>query len=243
MWSAPPHDEQQRRLLRGEVHLGRRLGVEVREGALEQHAGGAGDVVPVVDLLRLLLGQRVGEGVAELLRRERHGFVAVEGIPEHGPRRPQRRQRQPQHPLDGPRVDRDARRAHPAVQQQLREGAAEGVPHDDRRLVEPADDPLVVVDDLTDPQPRKRTRILPDGLDPTFQPRPRRRQHPKPGGLVPLDPPLPAQRRHPQPMHQNHSPSTHDNLHPIQNVLSQLALSLPPLAPTVNQNKTDRSVT
>ena len=50
-------------------------------------------------------------------------------------------------PLGAGGSERGACRAEAAVEQQLREQAAEGVADDDRCPVERADDPVVVVDD------------------------------------------------------------------------------------------------
>src|SRR5215218_9983844 len=50
---------------------------EVSEGPSPHEAARSGDVVALVDLVRLLPAQSVGEGVVELLRSERDGPVAV----------------------------------------------------------------------------------------------------------------------------------------------------------------------
>jgi hypothetical protein len=55
--------------------------------------------------------------------------------------------------LDLRRADRHGRGAKAAVQQELRDEAAERVAPDDGRSAETADDPVVVVGDLLDPEP------------------------------------------------------------------------------------------
>jgi hypothetical protein len=97
----------------------------------------------------------------ELLRGECDGAAAVGLVAQHRPRRPERGQGQPQHPLRLAGVDGHARGAQPAVEQELGEQAAERVPHDDRR----ADDAVVVVHDLGDAQPLQRRQVAADRLD------------------------------------------------------------------------------
>ena len=80
--------------------------------------------------------------------RERHDVVLSNGLRSAGQAGPQRRERQLEHALRGGGAERRPGRAEAAVEQQLREEPAEGVADDDRRAVEPVDDPRVVVDDV-----------------------------------------------------------------------------------------------
>src|SRR5439155_23852557 len=100
----------------------------------------AGDRVALPDLLRLVLAQRVPEGVVELLRGQCDGLMTVQGALEDRPARLERRKRELEHTFDGRRVDRDTGCTEAAVEQDLREGPAEGVAHDDRRAVEITED-------------------------------------------------------------------------------------------------------
>jgi hypothetical protein len=77
-------------------------------------------VVALVDRVRLLAGEGVRERVVELLRAERRGVAAVEGLAEHGPARPDGRERQVRNAPDRAGRDADARGAEPAGEQQLR---------------------------------------------------------------------------------------------------------------------------
>jgi arsenite methyltransferase len=71
-----------------------------------------------------------------------------------------RRQRQVAHALDGRRGDADARRAGAAVEEKLREGAAEGVPDDHRRALQLPDDAVVVIEALCrDPSPLTKLSV------------------------------------------------------------------------------------
>jgi len=67
-----------------------------------------------------------------------------------------RRQRQVADSLDRCGGDPDAGGTEPAVEQDLHERAAEGVAHDDRRALQPADDAVVVIDDPGDIELRDR---------------------------------------------------------------------------------------
>ena len=63
-------------------------GVKLASTPSQTKRPGAGDVVALVDLLGLLLAQRVGERVVELLGRERHRAMAVGRVLEHREARP-----------------------------------------------------------------------------------------------------------------------------------------------------------
>jgi len=121
-------DEQERRAVLAEVHLGRGVRVEVRECCLEQDATGTRDRVAVVRLACGLIGHRVGERVAELVERQGDGAMVVGGVLEDRDARLELRERERRDPLQRRGVDADAGRAEPAVEQHLGERAAERVP-------------------------------------------------------------------------------------------------------------------
>jgi hypothetical protein len=194
----PERDEQQRRAAAPEMHLGRRVAVEVRERALAQHGARGRHVVAAEELVGLLLGERVGERVVELLLVERDRLVVAERVAQHRRDRADRRERQVEHALYRRGGDPDAGGAEPAVEQHLRERAAERVAHDDRRARQLADDPLVVVDDRVDLEAGDRRRVGVEGLDLTLHARPGGRDHLEALLALAVDPALPAARRHPE---------------------------------------------
>jgi len=112
-------------------------------------------------------------------------------------------QRQVEDPLDGSRVDSHAGGAKAAVEQDLRERAAERVPHDDRRAVERPDDAVVVVDDLFDVKLCDPGRVAAQLVDVAVHAGPGRRDDVVAAALVTLDPVLPAERRHPESVDQD----------------------------------------
>ena len=121
----------------------------------------------LVELLGLVLADRVREGVAELLVRERHRATAVERVAEHrrgrlaAPRSAAAARR-------GTAPDRSPpRRPRAAAGEDLRQQAAEGVPDDRRLLRELADHVLEVIGDLADRLAGEHLRMgvrLVDGL-------------------------------------------------------------------------------
>src|SRR5207244_2647092 len=100
---------------------------EIREDAVPKPAARGGDVIALVDLCGLLIGERIREGVVELLRRERDGLVSVRRIVQYRERGLDLRERNGEHALGGHGVDRDAGGAEAVIEQDLRERAAEGV--------------------------------------------------------------------------------------------------------------------
>ena len=77
---------------------------------LEERLAGGGDRAVLVQLVRLVLVDRVREGVAELLVGERDGAVVVRRVVQHGRARAQRRERQRQHAPEGRRARSRRRR-------------------------------------------------------------------------------------------------------------------------------------
>ena len=101
-------------------------------------------------LPRLVLADRIGEAVAELVVGERDGAVAVARLGEHGRPRPQRRDRQRQDAAERRGVDRDRGGREPAPGDDLGEQAAEGVADHGRLALEAADDGVEVVGHVAD---------------------------------------------------------------------------------------------
>jgi hypothetical protein len=104
---------------------------------------------------------------------------------------------------DRRRGDGDTRGGEATVEQDLGDGAAEGVANDDRWTLELDDDPLVVVDDPLDGECREWRGICVQRLDLGLHPRPARREHSIAGTLIALDPALPAARGEPEPVDQD----------------------------------------
>jgi hypothetical protein len=88
--------------------------------------------------------------------------------------------------------------AEAAVQQELRDKAAERVAHDDGRGAETADDPVVVVDDLLDSEPLVPGGILANLLHRSLESGPGRCEHGVALRLEALLPAFPAERREPE---------------------------------------------
>src|SRR5262245_66047986 len=110
-------------------------GRDVREDAvLPQPRCGRRNVIPVVDLLRLLLAQGVREDVVELLRCEPERIVALRRVSERWKERLDLRQGLHPNTFGRGAVDRDGCGAEAAVEEQLHEDSAERMPHDDRWL-------------------------------------------------------------------------------------------------------------
>jgi hypothetical protein len=193
-------DQEQRRAIGLVVDHGDGVRVEVRERGLEQRPAGAGDAVAVIDGPRLALAEHVAERVVELLGRQHLRRLAVAGAAERDRRDTPLRRRQDHHALGRRRVDRDAGRAEPAVEQDLGHEAAERVAHDDRGPLELADDALVVVGDLLHAEPFERLRVTPDLLLGPVEARPRGGEDGVARVAEARVPVLPAQRGHPQPV-------------------------------------------
>src|SRR5438128_10644224 len=99
-------------------------------------------------------------------------------------------------PLTEILVDRDARRAEPAVDEDLGERSAERVADNDRRIVQVAHQCVVVVDDLTDSQVLDRGWISTQRSDVAIHSRPTLGDDAKPFAAVALNPLFPAERGH-----------------------------------------------
>ena len=78
------------------VCLGLGPRMEVGDGCLEDRRAGGRHREFLVELHRLVLGKRVGKGVAELVEGERHGAVAVGRVAQRRAGYPQRRERERQ---------------------------------------------------------------------------------------------------------------------------------------------------
>src|SRR6478672_12351138 len=144
-------DDEQRAavwVLGVDLHFGPR--VEVRGRRLEERCTGRRDRERLVELLRFLLADRVGERVAELLVRERHGTMAVGRVAEDGERRTECGDREGQHTAERSGIARDGRHRARASRENLREQATERVPDDRGLLAQSADDLLGVIRDLSD---------------------------------------------------------------------------------------------
>src|ERR671934_1390846 len=112
------------------------MGREVRERRLEERLPGGGNRPPLPELVRLLLGERVAESVAELLLRERDGTVSVRGIAQCDRRDTQRGRRQEQHAFRRCWVDRHRGRCGAVGQETLRDQSPKGMADDDRLATE-----------------------------------------------------------------------------------------------------------
>src|SRR5256886_1434763 len=162
----PRSDDQQRgALLVLEVHLGRRVQVEVREPCLVEDLPGLGNRVALVRGGSVLRRERVHEGVRELVEGQRHDPMPPRRVGKRRRSGLQRRERQHEDALRRRRAERNTRAPEAAVEQQLDEEAAVGVADQDRRLVEPPDELLVVIDDLGHAEALDRVCLLAELLD------------------------------------------------------------------------------
>src|ERR1700761_2778324 len=153
-------DQQQRsavRVLRVDLRLGPR--VEVGRRGLEERQAGRGNGEFLVQLLRLLFADRVGEGVAELVICQRDRAVPVRRVAERRRRGPQRRDWQRQHAAEWRRVDRHGHRRQAPAGQDLGEQSAERVPDDNRFPGQHPGDLGEVVGDLPDRLAREYLRV------------------------------------------------------------------------------------
>src|SRR5919204_3625974 len=106
------------------------MGREVRERRLEERLPGGGNRPPLPELVRLLLGERVAESVAELLLRKRDGTVFVRGIAQCDRGDTQRGRRREQHAFRRRWVDRHRARRGAVREETLRDQPAEGMADD-----------------------------------------------------------------------------------------------------------------
>ena len=107
-------------------------------------------------------------------------------------------EREREHALDLCRIDGDGCRTDALAEELLGEQSSEGVPDDDRRLVETGDDPGVVLGDLVDAEVGDRVRVLPRLFDRRSLVRPAGRAGSVAGRAEQLDPGLPARGVQPQ---------------------------------------------
>src|SRR5829696_8056059 len=200
----PTRYEQQRRpILVPEVHVNILVsGREIGEGPGPHEAARSGDVVALVDLVRLLPREGVGEGVVELLWGEANRPVAVCGVPQDGEDGPGLRQRYAAHALRGRRVYGHTHCPIAVVEQDLDDQTTHGVSHEDGWLLQLAYDAFVVLDDPRDGQSFDRGGVLVERLDLYLKARVGRGEHTVAAALVVLDPVLPATGCHPQPVNQ-----------------------------------------
>src|SRR5918997_6763574 len=201
---AARYEQQRRPLLVAEVDVGvlvtRR---EVGKHPIPHEAPRRGDVVALVGLLRVFLGEDVGEGVMPLLFGEAHGPVAVGRVPKHGEGGPYLRDRHHPYALGRHRVYGDSCGPVAVVEQDLGERPTEGVAHGDRGAIQLAYDAFEVLDDGGDGQGHDGGGVLAQGLDLYLQAGVRGCEHAEALALVALDPPLPAARGHPEAVDQH----------------------------------------
>src|ERR687889_2133575 len=201
---AARYEQERRPLLVAEVDVGVLVtGREVRKHPIPHEAPRRGDVVALVDLLGVLLGEGVGEGVVELLFGEAHRPHSVGGVPKHGEGGPYLRYGHHPHALGGHRVYGDSCGPVAVVEQDLGERPTEGVAHDDRGAIQLAYDAFEVLDYGGDGQGLYRRGIIAQGLYLYLQARVCGGEHTIALALVALDPPLPASGGHPEAVHQH----------------------------------------
>ena len=185
-------------------------GFEVGDQPVRPHpVAGCGDVVALVDGVRVLAAERVGERVVELLGREAHRPAPVGRVLEDREQRLDLRRRAHAHALGRGRVDHDARGAAAAVEQQLGERAAEGVPDQDRRLFELVDHAGQVRDGLRDGELGDDRRVLAQRLDLHLEAGVAGREDAVALGLQIRDPAFPRARGHPQPVDEDDGIGAH----------------------------------
>src|SRR3954451_18654221 len=191
-------DEQQRCPVAVlEVNLGRRVQMEVRKPALVEDLSALGNRVALVGGSRVLRRECVHERVRELLGRERHDTMPLRRMSESGRRRLQCREREHEDPLGRGRAHRDTGPPEAAVEEQLHEQPAVGMPDQHRRLIEFANQTLVVIDDLGDAEARRLLRAVTDLRDVAVLARPLRCGHREAAPSEVLEVVLPAARGEP----------------------------------------------
>ena len=200
-----PGDDQQRatlRVLGVDLRLGPR--VEVRGRGLEQRLPRRRHCIGLVQFLGLVLADRVGEGVAELLIGQWHRAVAVGRVAQHREARLQRRDRKWQDAAEWCRVDCHRRRGQTPAGQDLRQQPAERVADDGRLLVQPPDDLLEVAGHLADRLAGEHLRMRLGLLDRVRIVWPSWGQGDEAVLLEYRHPAVPAAGQQPQPMNEHH---------------------------------------
>src|SRR5919107_2141029 len=202
---AARYEKQRRPLLVAEVDVGVLVtGREVRKHPVPHEAPRRGDVVAFVGLLRVLLGEGVGEGVVPLLFGEAHRPHSVGGVPKHGEGGPYLRDRHHPYTLGRHRVYCHADGPVAVVEQDLGERPTEGVAHDDRGAIQLSYDAFEVLDDGGGGPGLDGGGVLAQGLDLYLQAGICGGEHAVSLALVALDPPLPAARGHPEAVDQHY---------------------------------------
>ena len=182
------------------VHLRLRPRVEVRVAHLHERDPGAGDVESVVELLRLLLVQRVRPAVLELVERERDRAAARARIDQERARRPEHGGRQRQNATEDPGVDRHRGRREAPAREHLRQQAPGRVPYDGWLPVQGIDDLGGVIGDLLQGLLGENVGVRPGLLNRFRIARPVRRQRRVAGLLEKVRPVGPAARQQPEAM-------------------------------------------
>ena len=178
-------------------------GFQVRRGSLEDRLAGSGHRVGLVQLLRFVLADGVGERIAELLVGERDGAVPVGRIREHRGRRAKSRDRKRQHAAEGRGADSDRGGGEAAPGEDFGQQAPERMADDRRFCGEPGDDRLLVVGDVADALAGEHARVLLRFRHAFGIVRPARRHRRVAGLLEQLRPAIPARGEKPQAVHEH----------------------------------------
>ena len=197
-------DEEQRRAIRSlKVHLGRTVRVEHCERAFPEHVRRGRDTQLIVDLTRFRDVELVREIVVELFLRDRHGGVVCEGVTEDRQADAKCRERQHRNSRWLCGVDKHTGGAEASIDEHLHEQTAKRVAHENWWRGQPADDPLVVIDDRFHREALERRRVTTDRFDLALESGPRRSEHGVAGALITFFPPTPASGSQPEPVNQN----------------------------------------
>ena len=174
--------------------------LEVPGHRAEEDSARRRDVVAVIQRARLGLGEGVRERLVPLLARERDGTLALRDVEEYRCKGPQLVRWGGAHALGRRRVERNARGADAAVEEQLHESAAGRVPNEDGRRAELADGRFEVGDDLRDRECDDRRWVGVQRLDFYLEAGVGGGKDAVALGLVVCFPVLPAAWRDPEPM-------------------------------------------
>src|SRR5262245_57328658 len=117
-----------------EVDLGRARTIEHREGGLEERTARVRHDLRIPDGPRLVGRQRVNEGIVEFPEAPPDDLAPAERDEQDPAQRQERGRLEGEDALWRRRVDRDAGRTQPAVEEQLDEEPPERVADEDRRL-------------------------------------------------------------------------------------------------------------
>lgn len=197
-------DEQGTPVRVADVDPRARLPVEVGEGRLEQRAGRRRNRILRVQLVGLLLRDRVREALVELLGRLGHGALVVGRVAEHRKGGPELGEGQRQHAPHLRGADGHRRRREPHAEQLLRDHPPERVPDDDRLRVERAQEPGVMLGDFDDAPVGDALRVRAALLDGARVPGPARVERLVPGLAEEVGPGLPGVGVHPESVDEDH---------------------------------------